>query len=126
MTHEPVDADCAETLVAAVREAIEAGEPVEIRGAGSKRFYGEDVAGRPLDVTGHRGVVSYEPSEGRWVQQGIMWGFASALSLGISVVIRKKGLAAMPNVGLTVAWSNLVSFPILFSLRRVMPAARER
>ncbi len=63
MTHEPVDADCAETLVAAVREAIEAGEPVEIRGAGSKRFYGEDVAGRPLDVTGHRGVVSYEPSE---------------------------------------------------------------
>ena len=66
MTHEPVDADCGETLVAAVREAIEAGEPVEIRGAGSKRFYGEDVAGRPLDVTGHRGVVSAATAARSW------------------------------------------------------------
>lgn len=68
-------------------------------------------------------LVSYEPSEGRWVQRGIVWGFASALSLGISVFLRKKGLAAMPNVGLTVAWANLVSFPVLFSLRPLLPAA---
>ncbi|MEK6711588.1 MAG: DMT family transporter [Nitrospinota bacterium] len=68
-------------------------------------------------------LVSYEPAEGRWVQAGIIWGFASALSLGLSVVIRKVGLAAMPNPGLTVAWANLVSFPVLLSLRPLMPPA---
>ena len=66
-------------------------------------------------------LVSYEPSEGRWVQKGIIWGFASALSLGVSVFLRKKGLAAMPNTGLTVAWANLVSFPVLLSIRPLMP-----
>ena len=81
------------------------------------------VLGGTLLVIAGVTLVSYEPSEGRWVHRGILWGFASALSLGVSVFLRKKGLAAMPNVGLTVAWSNLVSFPVLFSLRPLMPAA---
>ena len=36
-------------------------------------------------------LVSYEPARGRWFQPGILWGFASAISLGVSVFIRKKG-----------------------------------
>jgi drug/metabolite transporter (DMT)-like permease len=68
-------------------------------------------------------MVSYEPSEGRWVQKGIVWGFASALSVGVSVFLRRKGITAMPNVGLTVAWSNLVSFPVLLAVRPFMPPA---
>lgn len=68
-------------------------------------------------------LVSYEPGRGRWLQTGILWAFASAISLGVSVFIRKKGLAAMPNVGLTVAWSNMVSIPIICSLRLLAPPA---
>lgn len=68
-------------------------------------------------------LVSYEPGRGRWLQTGILWAFASAISLGVSVFIRKKGLAAMPNVGLTVAWSNMVSIPIIYSLRLLAPPA---
>ena len=66
-------------------------------------------------------LVSYEPARGRWFQPGILWGFASAISLGVSVFIRKKGLDAMPNIALTVAWSNMVSIPIIYSLRFVSP-----
>ncbi|MBI3127919.1 MAG: DMT family transporter [Candidatus Tectomicrobia bacterium] len=82
---------------------------------------GLPVLGGTLLVIAGIIMVSYEPSEGRWVQKGIFWGFASALSLGVSVFLRKKGLAAMPNVGLTVAWSNLVSFPVLLAVRPLMP-----
>ena len=66
-------------------------------------------------------LVSYEPGRGRWFQSGILWGFASALSLGVSVFIRKKGLTATPNIGLTVAWSNMVSIPIICGLRFLSP-----
>lgn len=34
-----------------------------IRGGNSKAFYGRRCAGEPLDVAGHRGIVSYEPKE---------------------------------------------------------------
>jgi len=37
--------------------------PLEIRGGGTKRFYGEAPAGELLDVTGLAGISSYEPSE---------------------------------------------------------------
>ncbi len=78
------------------------------------------LAGTGLVVAGVV-LVSYEPVRGRWFEPRILWGFASALSLGVSVFIRKKGLAAMPNLGLTVAWSNLVSIPVICSLRYVAP-----
>ncbi len=88
-------------------------------------FLGEEPAPAVLGGTGLvvLGVVlvSYEPGRGRWFQPQILWGFASALSLGVSVFIRKKGLAAMPNIGLTVAWSNMVSIPIIYGLKCVAP-----
>jgi FAD/FMN-containing dehydrogenase len=37
--------------------------PLEIRGGGTKSFYGEAPMGEPLDVTGLAGISSYEPTE---------------------------------------------------------------
>lgn len=37
--------------------------PLRLRGAGSKDFYGEALAGEILDLRGYCGVVDYEPSE---------------------------------------------------------------
>lgn len=75
-------------------------------------------------VAGGVVFVSYEPTEGgSWYHKGIIWGFLSAISVGVSFFIRKKGLAAMPNVALTVAWANFVSFPIILSLRPLVPSA---
>jgi glycolate oxidase FAD binding subunit len=36
---------------------------LRLRGAGTKDFYGESLAGEVLDVTAWRGIVDYEPSE---------------------------------------------------------------
>ncbi|MDR3685028.1 MAG: glycolate oxidase subunit GlcE [Geothrix sp.] len=49
--------------VEAFRERILQRKPLCIRSGGSKDFYGGPPAGEPLDVSGHRGIVSYEPSE---------------------------------------------------------------
>jgi glycolate dehydrogenase FAD-binding subunit len=37
--------------------------PVDIRGGGTKAFYGGPFRGEPLDVTGLAGISSYEPTE---------------------------------------------------------------
>src|SRR5262249_32642572 len=37
--------------------------PLQLRGAGTKDFYGESINGELLDVSGYRGVIDYEPSE---------------------------------------------------------------
>jgi glycolate oxidase FAD binding subunit len=37
--------------------------PLRLHGAGTKAFYGECTAGEPLDVSAHRGIIAYEPSE---------------------------------------------------------------
>ncbi|NTV71228.1 MAG: glycolate oxidase subunit GlcE [Azonexaceae bacterium] len=50
-------------IVAAVRNAHAAHAPLRIRGAGSKDFYGGLLAGEVLDVSAHRGIVAYEPTE---------------------------------------------------------------
>ena len=55
--------DLADTLLAQVQEALAAGTPLVVEGGGSKAWYGRPVAAQPLDVRGHRGVVSYDPSE---------------------------------------------------------------
>jgi glycolate oxidase FAD binding subunit len=57
------DCDLTSELQARVRDAAERGTPLAIRGGGSKAFYGRAVQGEPLEVAGHRGVVSYEPTE---------------------------------------------------------------
>ncbi|MEW6677323.1 MAG: glycolate oxidase subunit GlcE [Pseudomonadota bacterium] len=46
-----------------VRAARVDGTPLAIRGGGSKRFYGRALEGVPLDVTGHAGIVSHDPTE---------------------------------------------------------------
>ncbi len=50
-------------LVDQVREAGSRHAELDIRGGGTKAFYGESPRGEPLDVTALRGVSSYEPSE---------------------------------------------------------------
>jgi glycolate oxidase FAD binding subunit len=37
--------------------------PLQLHGARTKEFYGESISGQPLDVTGYRGIIDYEPSE---------------------------------------------------------------
>ena len=55
--------DRSEALQAAVRAALAAGHAVSARGHGSKAFYGNPRGGEPLDVSGHHGVVAYEPGD---------------------------------------------------------------
>jgi len=52
-----------EELCARVRRAHADGRPLRIRGGGTKDFYGQAPAGEPLDTTGYRGIVAYEPTE---------------------------------------------------------------
>jgi glycolate oxidase FAD binding subunit len=46
-----------------INTARTAGVPLQIRGGGSKSFYGQTPAGEILDTRGYSGIVSYEPSE---------------------------------------------------------------
>ena len=50
-------------LVERVKQAAASRTPLCLQGSGSKAFYGRRCVGAPLDLTGHRGVISYEPSE---------------------------------------------------------------
>ncbi|MCC7485580.1 MAG: glycolate oxidase subunit GlcE [Burkholderiales bacterium] len=50
-------------LSEAIRKAAARRRPLRIRGGGSKDFYGGEPRGEPLDVTVHRGIVAYEPTE---------------------------------------------------------------
>jgi len=50
-------------IEARVREALARGVPLRIRAGGSKNWYGGALAGEPLDVSDHAGVVDYDPSE---------------------------------------------------------------
>jgi len=57
------DQDRTDELRAAVREAIADGAPLAVGGGGTKAFYGNPVAARPLTVSGHCGIVNYAPTE---------------------------------------------------------------
>ncbi len=50
-------------LQARINAALEQKRPLRIHGGDSKAFYGGAPVGDPLDVTGHRGIVNYEPTE---------------------------------------------------------------
>ncbi len=39
------------------------GGEIEIIGGGSKRFYGEQIEALPIDVSGHSGIIDYDPAE---------------------------------------------------------------
>jgi glycolate oxidase FAD binding subunit len=57
------DNDISQQLAEAVKAAAQKRTPLTIAGSGSKRFYTGKPEGEPLDVTAHRGIVSYEPTE---------------------------------------------------------------
>lgn len=58
-----MDQDRSAQLQAQVATALRDGAPLAIRGGGSKAFYGHEVAGAPLEVAAHRGIVNYAPTE---------------------------------------------------------------
>ena len=58
-----MDADLSASLAERIRSAIADDTPLSIVGGGSKAFLGRPTQARPLHVGGHRGIVSYEPSE---------------------------------------------------------------
>jgi len=55
--------DCTTQLRERVAAACSSGQPLNIRGSGSKNFLGTTVEAESLDVTAHSGIISYEPSE---------------------------------------------------------------
>ncbi len=57
------DADRTTELAGAVKAAAAEGRALVIRGAGTRAGQGRPVAGDPLDVAAHRGLVDYDPAE---------------------------------------------------------------
>ncbi|MDJ0739665.1 MAG: glycolate oxidase subunit GlcE [Gammaproteobacteria bacterium] len=57
------DQDHAEALAERVRDAHQRRQPLRVRGLDSKAFYGRRVDAPQLDVSPHRGIVRYEPTE---------------------------------------------------------------
>lgn len=55
--------DASAALAESVLRAAAEGRPMDIVGGGSKSFLGRITLSEPLEVSGHRGVVSYEPTE---------------------------------------------------------------
>ena len=43
--------------------AIDSGQPLDLRGGGTKAFYGNPARGELLDLSGHSGIVEYDPGE---------------------------------------------------------------
>ncbi|MDR5644419.1 glycolate oxidase subunit GlcE [Burkholderia cenocepacia] len=63
MSAQPMEKDCSGALLAEVRSAIEARQPVKIRGGDTKAFLGRPTIGTEIDTRCHRGIVSYDPTE---------------------------------------------------------------
>jgi FAD/FMN-containing dehydrogenase len=55
--------DALADLIDRVCDARASGQPLEIRGGGTKRFYGEPPRGELLDMNALSGISSYEPTE---------------------------------------------------------------
>lgn len=60
---EPAEAPILEQWRRRIAAAAAAGTPLRLRGAGTKDFYGEQLAGEVLGLEGWHGIVDYEPSE---------------------------------------------------------------
>ena len=58
-----MQADLSKPLCARVRAAADDGTPLAITGGGTKSFLGRLTQAEPLDVSSHRGIVTYEPTE---------------------------------------------------------------
>jgi glycolate oxidase FAD binding subunit len=46
-----------------ILEATKTGQPLRLRGGGTKDFLGQSLQGDVLDTTAYSGILSYEPSE---------------------------------------------------------------
>lgn len=57
------DNDISLALQMQVKESIETRSPIFIHAGKSKLFYGNSVNAKPIDVSEHTGVISYEPTE---------------------------------------------------------------
>ena len=57
------DRDISQDLAEQVRDAAGRRQPLKLVGLESKLFYGHSVRGEPLQLGGHRGITSYEPTE---------------------------------------------------------------
>lgn len=57
------ETDISQHLREAVLQAAAEKIPLAIAGGNSKAFYGRSIQAKTLDVTGHRGIVDYEPTE---------------------------------------------------------------
>ncbi|MEE9327775.1 MAG: glycolate oxidase subunit GlcE [Cocleimonas sp.] len=55
--------DISTTLQKQVQDAVNNKQPLFIHAGKSKLFYGNEVIGKPLDISKHTGVISYEPTE---------------------------------------------------------------
>ena len=55
--------DMSQELLEQVRQARADKAALQIRGRGSKDFFGRPATGRTLDVAGHKGIVDYSPKE---------------------------------------------------------------
>ncbi len=55
--------DRSRELIDAVTASIESGKPLSIRGGNTKAFFGGPQTGETLEMSGHSGMVSYEPTE---------------------------------------------------------------
>ena len=54
--------DISAELVASIATAYEDNTPLQILGGNTKGFYGRVPVGMPLAITGHEGIVNYEPT----------------------------------------------------------------
>jgi glycolate oxidase FAD binding subunit len=55
--------DLSQSIAERIRSAAASATPLAIRGGGSKAFYGGAIQGEVLDMSGHRGIIDYEPRE---------------------------------------------------------------
>ena len=56
-------ADIASAFSVRIREATQTGQPLRLRGGGTKDWYGGVLQGEILDTRAYSGVVAYEPTE---------------------------------------------------------------
>jgi len=57
------DSDFIRTLRTTVEKANASKQALEIQCGGSKKFYGNQISAKSLDVSGNAGIIDYEPSE---------------------------------------------------------------
>jgi glycolate oxidase FAD binding subunit len=57
--HQDISAELQQRVTEAANKQL----PLQLRAGGSKDFYGREPSGDLLDISAHRGIISYEPSE---------------------------------------------------------------